>query len=235
MRTGFRLLIKHPPFRPILSIPTHSHSLTHINRPRCEVEQHPTSNTTNFNSKSHALPINMHTTTTLAVALAVVLTLCQTHNAVASSEAPLTLKPQSTARFAQTTPLQKSAFRAALMKVSTRKRRADGYTFDPCKYHKDCRGRRLCVSKNFRKACSGGKQCFCFIEFLQICESCDECRRYPRESCLIHPAEEEETFGFCGSSFTVYEGIFGELGCDTYPEVTPAPLSAEGKRGKPSM
>lgn len=100
-----------------------------------------------------------------------------------------------------------------------------GFTFDPCKYHKDCIRPLLCVDANMEKACSGTENCFCLGERTQLCNKCRECKRYPKESCLRLPGEKTSD-GVCASLFTVYEGILEEIGCNTLKRlnITPRPV-----------
>lgn len=101
-----------------------------------------------------------------------------------------------------------------------------GYTFDPCRFHKDCTGKRLCISGNFEYSCSGAEQCFCFIEYLQICGDCDDCEFRHAETCVKSPDDDDQQ-GYCASNYTVYEGIFDEVGCDSYPDRTPTPVAED--------
>lgn len=167
--------------------------------------------------------MDIPTTTALAITLAV-LTMCQTANAVVVMEAPMTLKSQSIARFARATLFQRTAMRTALMNLATRKRSADGWTFDPCQKRKDCRGPRACVTASLDEPCGPTTSpCFCFPPSLQICGNCKACLKFPKETCVTVPGENGQ--GYCGSSFTVFEGILAEKGCDSYPEIEPVPLS----------
>lgn len=91
-----------------------------------------------------------------------------------------------------------------------------GLSFDPCKFHKDCKDPRLCVGPNLDAACSGRANCFCLQAETQLCKSCKECINYPCESCLKNQGEKT-TEGLCGSIYTVWEGITTEIGCKSFP------------------
>lgn len=99
---------------------------------------------------------------------------------------------------------------------------ARGLTFDPCKFHSDCIGGRLCVLGDFSKACSGSSSngCFCIGKYTQLCKSCTECDNYPEESCLYNLGDARNTAadGVCGSAFTLTEGITREADCDSVPK-----------------
>lgn len=108
-----------------------------------------------------------------------------------------------------------------------------GFTFDPCFYHKDCIGGRLCIRGDMEAACSGAANCFCLAEATQLCNSCKECEFYPNESC-VKQVEDTHNEGLCASTYTVYEGILVEIGCNTYPNVTPLPPDAGSDSRNPT-
>lgn len=96
-----------------------------------------------------------------------------------------------------------------------------GYTFDPCRYHSNCVGDRLCVGANLDRSCSGRAECFCLGESIQLCERhCKECENYPNETCG-YLREDLETntkpMGICVSKFTIFEGLLVEIGCNSFP------------------
>lgn len=107
-----------------------------------------------------------------------------------------------------------------------------GYTFDPCLTDADCLNttatNRRCFEGDLSGLCApGNPNCICFAEYYQFCTSCEECLDYPAETCgIITPKDKD---GICVSNYTVYEAILSELGCDSFPDITQAPVPSFGK------
>lgn len=102
-----------------------------------------------------------------------------------------------------------------------------GYNLDPCKRHSDCIGDRLCLAGNLASSCNDRETCICLAPAVQLCDrNCTECDSYPRETCGYLPEDvqsKNRPSGVCVSAYTVFEGLIVELGCDSFPDVTPFP------------
>lgn len=105
-----------------------------------------------------------------------------------------------------------------------------GYNFDPCKQHSDCIADRLCLTGNLESSCNGREPCLCLGQSVQLCEkNCTECENYPRETCGYLPEDvkaKKTPTGICLSAYTVFEGLVVEIGCDSFPDITPFPYHA---------
>lgn len=94
-----------------------------------------------------------------------------------------------------------------------------GYTFDVCSYHRDCVAPRLCIKGDFTASCSGAANCICLAKATQLCTSCKECVDFPNETCTKYPEDDESVTGVCASTYTIYEGILVEKGCNNFPDL----------------
>lgn len=115
-----------------------------------------------------------------------------------------------------TVTLKQSFSRQVLQSMSVRKKLGGGYTFDSCRWHTDCKGKRACVGGSLEGPCgSQGRKrnsCLCLGQATQLCTKCTDCLNYPKETCTRDPVMKNE-YGLCASSSTVVEGILKEKGC----------------------
>lgn len=112
----------------------------------------------------------------------------------------------------------------------------EGYTLDPCYYHRDCQPEYLCIRGDWGSSCSGSSNCFCLASATQVqCKSCLDCQLYPLETCVRLPDDTstKKRDNICVSMFVVFEGYTVEVGCDTFPDRDPltSPYELENVTG----
>lgn len=100
-----------------------------------------------------------------------------------------------------------------------------GYSFDPCTDDSDCLNTH--TPRTCRKAslapCAGTPNCLCIPDSLEFCTDCTQCPDAPDETCGTYTGAASTGDGYCVSNYTIYEGILVEVGCDSFPWVTPLP------------
>lgn len=125
-----------------------------------------------------------------------------------------------------------------------------GYLYDPCLSDSDCVGPRTCVLSQTNGPCRRASPCYCLepvppsdfnthgvpdgatkVFIFQQCTQCSECELAPNETCLVPRSASPGTDGICGSLYPVALGILSELGCDSFPNVTPLPHSGTASFG----
>lgn len=102
----------------------------------------------------------------------------------------------------------------------------EGYNFDDCQRSSDCISPRRCFDLTKLQLCQT-TFCFCFQEKIQLCRTCSDCDNNPNETCQRDPYIETIS-GVCLSSYVNYQGFTVELGCDSFPDITPIPQELVG-------
>lgn len=98
----------------------------------------------------------------------------------------------------------------------------NGYTLDPCRSGKDCKGSRKCLNEHLEKACNGENNCICFPRNEETCYAkCTECSEYPNETCGylledLRLGSESRPTAMCISTSSVFLGRAVEVGCQSF-------------------
>lgn len=108
---------------------------------------------------------------------------------------------------------------------------SSGYTLHTCITDKECRGDRQCLHVNLKDGCHAGTiECICVPTKSTVCTRCGQCEEH--ELCARHPDYLGNGKGLCSAEYTVAKGILVEVGCESYPDVTPIPPFRNEENGE---